>query len=392
VITGRDVLYISSIDWNFQWQGPQELAVRLGAAGNRVVYVENTGIRSPRLSEAGRVARRLDAWAGSWRKGGLRTVAPNVQACSPLVLPPFGPPWRRALNQLLLAAQLRLALRALDFRPSLIWTYLPTDTVADLISTFDAPEAAVVYYCVADFRHYAPRPDLLEDSERAVARRCDVVFVSLDQLAARFPGANVHVFPFGVNLAIFEPTAPHPETAGLPRPIIGYVGGLERAIDLELMIALGRARPAWSWVYIGPVQRDLGALTSLPNVRVLGPRPHRELPGHIQQFDVAIVPYAHNRFTETVVPTKINEYLAMGKPVVSTDLPSVLAFQARHQILETSPPEAATFLAAIERSLAAPADPAAVRRRREVAAQADWSSRFAQMSVLVEDALRKREA
>jgi len=390
VISGRDVLYIASIDWTFQWQGPQELAVRLGAAGNRVVYLENTGIRSPRLSEAGRVARRLDAWAGAWLKGGARLVAPNVHLCSPLVLPPFGPPWRRAINRRQLAAQLRLALRGLDFRPSLIWTYLPTDTAADLIATFDGPGTAVVYYCVADFRHYAPRPDQLEESERAVARRSDVVFVSLDRLAARFPGANIHVFPFGVDLDTFESAPPHPELAALPRPLIGYVGALERAIDLDLMIALARARPAWSWVYIGTVGRDLGTLPTLPNVKVLGPRPHRDLPALIQQFDVAIVPYAHNRFTETVVPTKINEYLAMGKPVVSSDLPSVQAFQARHQVLEVAPPEAGAFLAAIERALASPGDLATLRRRREVATEADWSARFAQMSALVEQVWTKK--
>ena len=69
MITGRDVLYLSSIDWAFQWQGPQELAVRLGAAGNRVVYVENTGVRTPRLSDAGRVISRLARWGRSISAG-----------------------------------------------------------------------------------------------------------------------------------------------------------------------------------------------------------------------------------------------------------------------------------------------------------------------------------
>src|SRR3954471_20981420 len=96
MISGRDVLYISSIDWAFQWQGPQEIAVRLGAAGNRVLFVENTGIRAPRLSEAGRVARRLGSWARTRLDGRARTVAPNVTVCAPLVLPPFGGPLPRA--------------------------------------------------------------------------------------------------------------------------------------------------------------------------------------------------------------------------------------------------------------------------------------------------------
>ena len=397
MISGHDILYLSSIDWTFLWQGPQEIAVRLGAAGNRVLYVENTGVRAPRLSDARRVARRIATWAQSARAGGERTVAPNVHLCSPLILPPFGPPWQRSLNRRLLARELRGALHGLGFQPSVIWTYLPTDTAQDLAAQLDAPQTAVVYYCVTDFRHFAPQADRLAGSERAIATRSDVVFASCDELAARFApwNANVHIFPFGVDLALFTPdeSAPAPpRLSSLPRPIIGYVGALERAVDLDLLVTLARGRPQWSWVYIGAVMRDLGPLASLPNVHLLGQQPHQQLPRHIAQFDVAIVPYARSRSNETVVPTKINEYLAMGKPVVSTDLPAVRAFNARHQVLTTVPPESHSFLAAIDAALSAARDPAAIQRRRQVAAAADWGTRLEQMSALVETQLNARAA
>jgi glycosyltransferase involved in cell wall biosynthesis len=397
VISGRDVLYIASIDWSFQWQGPQEIAVRLGAAGNRVLYVENTGVRAPRMADARRVARRLGAWTRSRVQGGVREVAPNVHVSSPLVLPPLGPPWQRAANRRLLAAQLGGVMRRLRFEPSLIWTYLPTDTALDLARRFHGPGVALAYYCVADFAELAPRADRLDLYEREMAARSDVVFVSCHELAARLAGAarQVHLFPFGVDLGTFRPEAlagpPPPGGAaplhGLPRPIIGYVGALERAVDLELMVAMARARPRWSWVYVGAVMRDLGALARLPNVHLLGQRPHRELPHHVAAFDVAIVPYARNRLTRTVVPTKINEYLAMGKAVVATDLPSVIAFEERHRTLVATPPEPAAFLAAIERSLAVAGDPAAIRHRRAVAAEADWGRRLEQMMAVVEEKL-----
>jgi glycosyltransferase involved in cell wall biosynthesis len=391
MISGRDVLYISSIDWSFQWQGPQEIAVRLGAAGNRVLYVENTGIRAPRLHEAARIANRLGRWAEGRLEHGVRDVATNVQVCSPLVLPPFGSVWQRAANRALLPAQLRGAFP--DFRPTVIWTYLPTDTVLDLASGFDGSDVAVVYYCVADFSQYAPRAERLEASERALVERADAVFVSCDALAERFGRApHVHTYPFGVDLDNFRPDRPGPvppELAELRRPIIGYVGALERAVDLELMIAMARARPDWSWVYVGTIRRDVSALGDLPNVRVLGQRPHRALPDFLRRFDVAIVPYARNRFTETVVPTKINEYLAMGKPVVATDLPSVRAFDDRHRVLTAVPPERDAFLAAIEAALPA-ADAGTVAHRRAVAAEADWSTRLEAMSALIEKKLRAR--
>ena len=90
MLTGRDIILISSIDWDFNWQGHQEIANRLARAGNRVLYVENMGVRSPGLHDVGRVARRFSHWAGSVFDGGVRQVSPGLYVCSPLILPPFG--------------------------------------------------------------------------------------------------------------------------------------------------------------------------------------------------------------------------------------------------------------------------------------------------------------
>jgi hypothetical protein len=92
MIQGRDIVCISSIDWDFNWQGPQELASRLSRAGNRVLFIENMGIRSPKLKDAGRVAHRLRRSLSSLNSHGLRQVEPNLHVHSPLVLPPFGAP------------------------------------------------------------------------------------------------------------------------------------------------------------------------------------------------------------------------------------------------------------------------------------------------------------
>jgi glycosyltransferase involved in cell wall biosynthesis len=152
---------------------------------------------------------------------------------------------------------------------------------------------------------------------------------------------------------------------------------------------LADARPRWSWVYVGVVQRDLGRLAGLPNVHVLGARPHDELPAYIRAFDVCTVPYARSRFTETVVPTKINEYLAAGKPVVAADLPTVCEFNAAHDgVLVTAPPRLPEFLDALDAAVQAPFDAAAVARRKQVAAEADWGPRLEQMTALIEARVR----
>src|SRR5436309_7519627 len=102
MLRGHDIILISSIEWEFNWQGHQEIASRLAHAGNRVLYVENMGVRAPGLHDVGRVARRFFHWVGSAFDGGVRQVSPNLYVCSPLILPPFGSRIRRQLNRRLL--------------------------------------------------------------------------------------------------------------------------------------------------------------------------------------------------------------------------------------------------------------------------------------------------
>ena len=152
---------------------------------------------------------------------------------------------------------------------------------------------------------------------------------------------------------------------------------------MDLLVALAKARPQWSWVYVGPHQTDVTALAALPNVHLLGPRPHDQLARHIRQFDACTIPYTRSVYTDTVVPTKLNEYLAMGKPVVSTDLPALADTPAAREAIWTTPALEQPFLAALEAALAAPSDAVVIARRRAVAAAADWEARLAEMQAAV---------
>lgn len=400
MISGRDIVYISSIDWNFVWHSPQEIALRLAAAGNRVLFVENMGVRAPSPRDFRRVGNRLQHWAASLASSGAREVAPNLYTCSPLVLPPFGSPLSREANRRLFLALVRRAVRRLGMRDIVFWTYLPTDTTLDLIKSLRSPKSLLAYYCISDFAQLTPQVGRLRQSEEAMLSACDVVFTNCSELAVRFSphNANVHVFPVGVNLDAFPlngegrhatPSAngrarPPGFNGSLRRPIVGYVGGLHKHVDLDLLVEMARARPEWSWVFVGPVQTPLGELATLPNVHLAGQHRHDELVHFIRDFDVGIVPYVNSEYTTTVVPTKINEYLAVGKPVVSTELPTVMEFNREHGVLQTSPARADSFLQAVERALGTAHDPEAARARRRVAALGDWETRFAEMTRLIE--------
>jgi glycosyltransferase involved in cell wall biosynthesis len=154
---------------------------------------------------------------------------------------------------------------------------------------------------------------------------------------------------------------------------------------------MSRARPRWSWVLVGPVQTSPRELRRIPNVYLAGPKAHDELPDYIRGFDVGIVPYLSDDYTATVVPTKINEYLAIGKPVVSTNLPEVSRFNSEHGVIITSPNRPADFVASIERALLAPGGDEVTLRRRTVAALSDWEERSESMSDLIERALATKE-
>jgi len=176
----------------------------------------------------------------------------------------------------------------------------------------------------------------------------------------------------------------------LPRPIIGYIGGLHRLLDVDLLTTMMLKRPEWSWVFVGGITSDLGKLETMPNAHFLGQRPHGDLARCIAQFDVCIVPYLNNALTATVVPMKIGEYLAMGKPVVSTSLPTVCEFNDRHQVLITTPNEPESFLRAIEDSLSLPTDRPTVSRRREVAAIGDGNALVERVSTLIETKINEK--
>src|SRR3989442_1344824 len=398
MLTGRDIIYISTIEWNFIWQQNQEIALRLARAGNRVLYVENTGARPPGIGDAARIVSRLKRWATSLISHGLREVAPNVYVCSPLVLPPFGSRIQQAINRRLLLPVIRRSARRLGMRNLLLWTYLPTDTAVGLIRLMRTRTSPIVYYCLTDFPQLSSDPDSMRQSEESLVQMSDVVFTSCSQLAERLAPFtnNIHIFPMGVDLGAFDnPPDASPSASmevqsdgekakSLPRPIIGYVGGLHKHVDFDLLSQMAEARPDWSWVFVGPFQERVEKLQRHPNIHLLGPKPHQELSGFLHGFDVCIVPYVKSGYTETVVPVKLNEYLAAGKAIVSTDIPTVSEFNKLHNILVIADNTRDQFLEGIEKALRLPKDAATIARRRRIAALADWNVIVETMSELIE--------
>lgn len=390
----KDILCISSIDWDFIWQGHQEVMATLAAQGNRVLFIENTGVRAPTLHDLPRLTHRVVNWVRSVK--GFRQERERLFIYSPLVLPfPYSTP-ARWLNRSLMLRALQRWMRATGFHRPLLWTFLPTPLTIDLIHELD-PELTV-YYCIDDLASSSSAARRISRSETRLFKMADVVFVTsekLQQHAARF-NDRVSLFPFGVDFEAFERVREEadeipPDLRVLPRPVIGYVGGIHQWVDQDLLVAVAKAMPQASVALVGPLQTDVSKLARQPNIHLLRGRPHAELPRYIKGFDVGIISYRLSDYTAHVYPTKLNEYLAMGIPVVATDLPEIRRFNAEHGGIVSVARDAKEFVHAIRHVLAS-SSPELIRRRIDVARQNSWQSRIAQMSALINEAMERRRA
>ncbi len=396
-MTGRlpDVLCVSSIDWDFIWQGHQEIMSRMAAEGHRVLFVENTGVRAPKVRDLPRVRQRIRNW---WRgTKGFREERLNLFIYSPLLLPlPYF--WlARWINRVLLARALRRWMDAVGFHRPILWTFLPTPLALDVIRAVD-PQVTI-YYCIDDLASSSPGARKIVASEERLFRRADLVFVTSERLrerAARY-SSRVHLFPFGVNLERFDAVrrahnAPPADLATLGRPVVGYVGGLHQWVDQSLLVAVAGKLPEMSFALVGPTQTDVSALEQCSNVTLFGQRAHPDVPKYVKQFDVGIVPYLLTDYTANVYPTKLNEYLVMGIPVVATDLPEIRRFNREHGDVVEVAGTADAFAAAIKKSLNGASSPAVVQHRIDVAQSNSWEQRIASMEGLIDEAIARREA
>jgi uncharacterized SAM-binding protein YcdF (DUF218 family)/glycosyltransferase involved in cell wall biosynthesis len=386
----HDIICISSIDWDFIWQGHQEIMTRLAADGHRVLFIENTGVRQPRFSDIGRVRARLRNWTRSTK--GFREERPNLFVFSPLVVP-F--PYSRIagwINRHLLVRSISRWMRATGFSRPSVWPFLPTPVVRGVIAGLDP--SLVIYHCVDDFAASSREARRIVESEQQLFRDADLVFVTSEKLRLRASehSNRVHLFPSGVSLEAF--TSGDGAVAGdlgaLSRPIAGYVGGLHQWLDQHLLADVAARMPDVTFALIGPTQTDVSRLQRMPNITIFGQRPHAELVSYVRGFDVGLVPYVIADYTANVYPVKMNEYLALGKPVVSTDLPEVRRFNAEHGDLIRVGDNAETFAAAIRAAL----QPAAAEKERriDVARVNGWDRRVAGMRLLIDEALEAKSA
>jgi UDP-galactopyranose mutase len=231
------------------------------------------------------------------------------------------------------AAEVDAALRTLldgrlqsERRPLALWYYTPM-----MLSFSDHLEAAAtVYDCMDELANFLGAPPALKALEQQLMRRADVVFTGGYSLyeAKQNLHPNIHPFPSSVDRAHFAAArGQRPEPAdltGIPHPRLGFYGVVDERMDIDLLAAVADARPDWSLVIVGPVVKiDPASLPQRDNIFYLGAKTYAELPDYLSHWDVALLPFAVNEATRFISPTKTPEYLASGRPAVSTPIRDV---------------------------------------------------------------------
>jgi UDP-galactopyranose mutase len=211
--------------------------------------------------------------------------------------------------------------------PCIRWYYTPMM----LPFSRHIDSACTVYDCMDELANFRFAPANLLDLERELLAVADVVFTGGYSLyeAKRGRHPNVHPFPSSVDRAHFARAraaeSDPDDQAPLGHPRLGFYGVVDERMDLDLLAALADSHPSWSIVIVGPVVKiDPADLPQRPNLHYLGGKTYDELPAYLGGWDVALMPFAINESTKFISPTKTPEYLAGGRPVVSTPITDVI--------------------------------------------------------------------
>jgi glycosyltransferase involved in cell wall biosynthesis len=299
----KSLIVFSHLRWNFVYQRPQHLLSRLGKKW-QVVVVEEPMVGCER--------NELEIFEPC---PGVQVWRPHVTGEAHGFHDDHLPALKRLVGE---------AVRERRISDYWVWFYTP---MALPLAT-DLRPRGVVYDCMDELSHFRGAPKQLVQRENALFKIADLVFTGgrsiYNNKRSRHP--DVHCFPSSVDAGHFQRTeGEHPLHADIPHPRLGYCGVIDERINLDLIDAIAKARPEWNIVMVGPTAKiDPAALPRHDNIHWLGQQSYEDLPRFIKGWDVCLMPFALNEATKYISPTKTLEYMACGRPSVSTSIRDVV--------------------------------------------------------------------
>ena len=353
----------SHLRWDFVFQRPQHIITRLSSSIPTLFWEE-------------------PVFAGSETRVELVEISPALTVVRPH-LPAGISPAEATLAQ---RGLLDIVLVERGWRPAILWYYTPMS----LAFSQHLSAEVLIYDCMDELSAFKGAPPELCAEEDRLLRRADLVFTGgyslFEAKRARHP--SVHAFPSSVDAAHFRPArgglADPADQAAIPYPRLGFFGVLDERLDRDLLAAVADARPDWQIVMVGPVVKiDPADLPRRANIHYLGMKSYADLPSYLAGWDVALMPFAINDSTRFISPTKTPEYLAGGRPVVSTGITDVVRHYG-HLAGVRIADDAESFVAETETALALARAPERwLGEADAVLADLSWERTFASMEALI---------
>ena len=370
VPSSADLICVSHLRWNFVFQRPQHLMSRY-AKGRRVFFVEE-----PLFDDEAHPRISMET------HDGVTVVVPKFPKT-------YGP------DQAILAqrAVMNQLIETNAITGYVLWYYTPLA----LKFTDHLKPAVTVYDCMDELSAFKNAPAELVALEQKLLRRADVVFTGGHSLyeAKKHRHQNIHAMPSSVDVAHFGAArrvdGDPADQQGVPKPRLGFFGVLDERLDIPLLTGLAEARPDWQIVMIGPVVKiDPADLPRLPNIHYLGPKKYEELPQYIGGWDLALLLFARNEATRFISPTKTPEYLAAGKPVISTSIRDVVSPYGDRDLVRIAD-SVPDFVRACEAALQEPPEPRRVRADVFLRSMS-WDRTWAKTAAFVDAVLEEQPA
>ncbi|TAE52350.1 MAG: glycosyltransferase family 1 protein [Oscillatoriales cyanobacterium] len=369
-----DLVCLSHLRWNFVYQRPQHLLGRC-AKNRRVFFVEE-----PVFSSA--TDWRLDV---SIHETGVWIIVPHLSEGI-----------SEETAQTAQQAMLDDLFQAAEISQYILWYYTPMA----VSFTNHLKPLAVVYDCMDELSAFQGAHPELKANETQLLKRANVVFTGGHSLyeAKQQQHPNIHAFPSSIEKEHFatarnlseEPT----DQKDIPHPRLGFFGVIDERMDIELLRGIAEAKPDWHLVIIGPVVKiDPATLPTHPNIHYLGGKSYQELPAYLGGWDIAMLPFAINESTKFISPTKTPEYLAAGKPVISTAIRDVVRPYGDNGLVRIAS-NVAEFVAAAEEIMGETSEARAKWLSEVDAFLADnsWDNTWGEMLGLIESAIASKKS
>jgi UDP-galactopyranose mutase len=366
-----DLICFSHIRWNFVYQRPQHLLNRY-ALNNRVFIIEEPVFESDSdFFEINKSNETANLWI-------------IVLHISKNTLP-------EKINHTL-KALLDSCMYSNNIQKYILWYYSP---MALPYSDHLNP-AITIYDCMDELSAFKAAPPRLKELEVCLMSRADVVFTGGHSLyeEKKHLHHNIHPFPSSIDKSHFVKARIFKEDpedqAAIPHPRFGFYGVIDERFDIELIDKLSALRPNWHFVLVGPIIKiDPASLPVKENIHYLGRKEYKDLPDYLSGWDVAMLPFALNESTKYISPTKTPEYLAGGKPVISTSIRDVVTPYGKLGLVKIAD-TAEEFITAAEQILGNKNNEELGRKVDDFLANISWNKTWSRMTALIDEALENK--